>query len=105
MGVDVAKPLRLKRGAGRLFRLINLRSLEPKFSANALLGMGLWVLLWSGYNTDLGYVMGSEFPCQYHGFDPRRKGLFPDAPLVCLINDLRTIQPPGSLDRGIPLWG
>ncbi len=62
MGVDLAKPLRLKRGAGRLFPVAQPAKPRWKISANALLGMGLWVLLWSGYNTDLGHVMAPNFP-------------------------------------------
>ena len=58
-------------------------------------------LLWLGYNTDLGYFMSAEFPCQYHEFDPRRQGLFPDAGrLVCFLNDLRTGKTAVSLDHG-----
>ena len=62
MGVDVAKPLRLKRGVDRLFPVDQSAKPRRKISTNALLGMGLWVLLWSGYNTEIGRVMQPNFP-------------------------------------------
>ena len=103
MGIGVAKPLGLKRAAARPVPLDVLAKPRRRVGVNALLGMGLWVLLWLGYNTNLGHRDESEFPCQYHGFDPRRKGLFPDAGrMVCFVNDLRTIKPPVSLDHGSP---
>jgi O-antigen ligase len=62
MGAEVAKPLQLKRGAGRLFPLNRSTKAKRKISVNALLGMGLWGLLWLGYNTDIWHVMGPNFP-------------------------------------------
>jgi hypothetical protein len=35
---------------------------KPRLSANALLGMGLWVLLWLGYNTDPVDLLDPQFP-------------------------------------------
>ena len=62
MGVDLAKPLRLKQGAGRLYPVAQPAKPRRKISTNALLGMGLWVLLWSGYNTNIERLMNPNFP-------------------------------------------
>jgi len=62
MGVGVAHPLQLKREAGRPVPLDQSATPRQRVSTNALVGMGLWVLLWLGYNTGLGYVMDPHFP-------------------------------------------
>jgi len=62
MGVEAAVPLQLKRGAGRPVPLDQFAKPRRRVSANAVLGMGLWGLLWLGYNTDLGHVMEPNFP-------------------------------------------
>jgi len=62
MGVEVAQPLRLKREAGRPVPLDKSAKPKRRVSTNALLGMGLWVLLWLGYNTGPGYLMDPNFP-------------------------------------------
>ena len=101
MGVEVAQPLRLKRGAGRPIPLDQSAKPRRRVSTNALLGMGLWVLLWLGYNTDPWYVMDPNFPANttdlIHGlraFSPMLAAWF-----ACAI-DLRTIKAPVSLDHG-----
>ncbi len=62
MGVEVAKPLKLKRGAGRPVPLKDAAKPKRRVSENALIGMGLWFLLWSGYNTDIVRVLNPGFP-------------------------------------------
>ncbi len=46
-------PLQLKRLSGRPVPPDQFANNRQKVSVNALLGMGLWFLLWLGYNTDL----------------------------------------------------
>jgi O-antigen ligase len=62
MGVEVVEPLHLKRAAGRPVPLDQLAKPRRGISTNALLGMGLWLLLWLGYNTGPWYVMAPGFP-------------------------------------------
>ena len=62
MGVEVAQPLRLKRGGGKTIPLDQSAKPRRRVSTNALLGMGLWVLLWLGYNTGPWYMMDPNFP-------------------------------------------
>jgi O-antigen ligase len=69
MGSDVAVPLHLKREAAQLKRRAAMavpraRSAKPRqrVSVNALLGMGLWILLWFGYNTDPEAFFDPHFP-------------------------------------------
>ena len=62
MGIDVAAPLRLKWAARKPFLADGIAKPQQRLSANALLGMGLWTLLWLGYNTDLGYLATPDFP-------------------------------------------
>lgn len=62
MGTEVANPLRLKRRTGG--PVPPKKAAKPKrtLSENALIGMGLWFLLWSGYNTDMLRVLKPNFP-------------------------------------------
>jgi len=62
MGVEVARPLRLKRSAGRPAQLVDSGKPRWRVSVNGLMGMGLWVLLWLGYNTDIARVFKLNFP-------------------------------------------
>ena len=62
MGLEVAEPLRLKRGISRPVPLDVLAKPRRRVSVNALLGMGLWLLLWLGYNTNLALVTNPNFP-------------------------------------------
>jgi O-antigen ligase len=62
MGVEVAKPLELRRRPGKPQPQVEVAKPALSFTSNALLGMGLWVLLWSGYNTDLERFLRPEFP-------------------------------------------
>jgi O-antigen ligase len=62
MGIDVAQPLQLKETVGRSVPHYQLAKTRGGASLNAQLGMGLWVLLWLGYNTGPGYVLNQNFP-------------------------------------------
>jgi O-antigen ligase len=62
MGVDVANPLRLRQAFGRVVSLPRWARPARRIGINALLGMGLWILLWLGYNTGPGYLTDSRFP-------------------------------------------
>ena len=62
MNAEVAGPLHLRRRTGRPAPLHEGAQPKQKISANALLGMGLWFLLWTGYNTDIGRMMAPNFP-------------------------------------------
>jgi O-antigen ligase len=61
MGIGVAQPLQLKRAAGRPFPRDQFAKPRPGMSRNALMGMGLWGLLWLGYNTGLGYAIDPTY--------------------------------------------
>lgn len=62
MGADIVERLQLKRMAGRRARGDRAAKAGAKISMNAILGMGLWLLLWLGYNTSWGYVVSPRFP-------------------------------------------
>jgi len=62
MGGEAAKPLELRRLAGRPAPRIEPPKPRQRQSVNALLGMGLWMLLWLGYNTDLSRATAPGFP-------------------------------------------
>lgn len=62
VGIELEKPLYLRRGIGRLVSPAPVAKLREKASSNALLGMGLWTLLWLGYNSGLAYVEKPNFP-------------------------------------------
>lgn len=77
MGIEVAKPLRLRRVTGRAIPLDKPVKPRQKVSVNALLGMGLWFLLWGGYNTDIGRVIDPGFPVDTMDFIHGVRAFFP----------------------------
>ena len=84
MGSEVAVPLYLKREAVQLKRraaraVPRARSAKPRqgMSVNALLGMGLWTLLWLGYNTDLAGWSNADFPANTTALIHGVRALFP----------------------------
>ncbi len=95
MGVELAKPLELKRGRGR--RAARNQPAKPRqsLSMNAVVGMGLWILLWGGYNTDIGRVLKPTFPANtidfIHGvraFSPMLAGWFALIMIIARANRL-----------------
>ena len=81
MEIGVAQPLQLRRAAGRPVPRDVFAKPRPSVSRNALLGMGLWALLWLGYNTDLMYLMAPDFPSSTMNLIHGVRALFPA--LVC----------------------
>ena len=77
MGVELAKPLELKRGAG--WPAPRNQPAKPRqgMSVNAVVGMGLWLILWGGYNTDIGRVMKPTFPANTMDFIHGVRAFFP----------------------------
>lgn len=62
MDVEVEKPLRLNRRGMKSAPTEASAKSRLKLSENALMGMGLWLLLWLGYNTGPGYVAKADWP-------------------------------------------
>lgn len=62
MGVEVADTLRLRRQAPKAAQLSVAPSRSRRLSANAVLGMGLWVLLGSAITPALGICWIPAFP-------------------------------------------
>jgi O-antigen ligase len=69
MGAEVEKTLQLRRRAGKAARPVPTvpekgqpAQPRPKLEARAFLAMGLWFLLWLGYNTDITRALNPYFP-------------------------------------------
>jgi hypothetical protein len=62
MDVEVEKPLRLNRSGAKPAPQGVSAKLRQKLSENALMGMGLWMLLWLGYNTGPELIAKPDFP-------------------------------------------
>ena len=77
MGVEVAKSLRLNRGGAKPAVREPSAKPQPTFSANALMGMGLWLLLWMGYNTGPGYVAKPDWPANTTALIHGLRAFFP----------------------------
>jgi O-antigen ligase len=79
MGVDVVQPLRLrfKRHAGRAGPPGQPADPARKVSVNALIGVGLWILLWLGYNTGPELAMDPNFPVNFTEFIHGVRAFFP----------------------------
>jgi O-antigen ligase len=77
MGIDIAQPLRMKRGTGRPFPANHFVKPRRRGNVNALLGMGLWILLWLGYNTSYGYVLSPNFSTKPTYFIHGVRAFFP----------------------------
>ena len=87
MSVGVAGRLQSKRAIGGRRSLKATAPLRPKASANAWLGMAMWLLLWLGYNTDLSHVMDPSFPRNAMDFIHGVRAFFPEltAWFACLL--------------------
>jgi O-antigen ligase len=68
MGMGVEETLRLKRGAGRPLPLDQSAKPRRRVGVNAPIGLGLWVLLWLGYNADYVRLMRPGFPADTMDF-------------------------------------
>lgn len=62
MGIEVADSLRLRRPTNLAFPRERFTARKRRVSTNALIGVGLWFLLWLGYNSDNSYVQAPDFP-------------------------------------------
>lgn len=58
----VEEPLQLRFRFSRLVPPDQPANPWARLGVNALMGMGLWVLLWLGYNTDIDYLSRPGFP-------------------------------------------
>lgn len=95
MGVDQAAPLQLRRTVARQASSERVAKPQPKISRNALLGMGLWLLLWMGYNTTYDPLLDpNSTPIELlHGiraFFPMLAGWF--AALVIMARSNRAVK-------------
>ena len=79
MGVDVVQPLRLrfKRRAGNPVPPGQPADPARKISVNGLIGVGLWILLWLGYNTGPELAMDPNFPANFTEFIHGVRAFFP----------------------------
>lgn len=62
MGAEVASTLPSRPRGGRPMRLAVRGTSRRVVSVHALMGMGLWLLLWLGYNTGPGRFWDARFP-------------------------------------------
>ena len=58
----VEEPLQLRFKFSRLVPADQHANPRARLGVNALMGMGLWALLWMGYNTDIDYLSAPGFP-------------------------------------------
>ena len=77
MGIGVVKSLQLKRAAGRPLAREQFVKRRPWASRNALLGMGLWAILWLGYNTNEDIILDANFPTNTMNFIHGVRAYFP----------------------------
>lgn len=62
MGVQVAGPLRRNQGADKAVTAGQVPRRQPGIRLNTILAIGLWAMLWAGYNTGPWYVESPRFP-------------------------------------------
>jgi hypothetical protein len=62
MGVDLVRPLRRSQGANPARAATQAGPRPHGIRLNAALAVGLWMLLWAGYNTGLWFVEDPHFP-------------------------------------------
>ncbi len=62
MGVQVASPLRRNQGADKAVTAGQVPRRQPGIRLNTILAIGLWAMLWAGYNTGPWYVESPRFP-------------------------------------------
>ncbi|MBZ5671813.1 MAG: O-antigen ligase family protein [Acidobacteriia bacterium] len=62
MGVDVARGLRRNQNAGKAVTAGQVLGRQPWTRLNTVLAIGLWALLWAGYNTGPEHIGSPGFP-------------------------------------------
>jgi O-antigen ligase len=62
MGLDVARPLQRNQNAGKPVTASQSADRRSWTRANTILAIGLWMLLWAGYNTGPDYLGRPDFP-------------------------------------------
>ena len=62
MGVDVARALRRNQDAGKAVTAGQVAGRQPGTRLNTILAIGLWALLWAGYNSGPWYMENPRFP-------------------------------------------
>ena len=77
MGVDVVRPLQLRRWPGRHMPSDQFARPRQRIGANAAFAMGLWALLWLGYNTGPEYFTDPSSPASLAGFIHGVRAFFP----------------------------
>jgi len=61
MGLHLAHPFRIKQSAAQLASRNQPAQAQPGIGLNGILALGLWTLLWLGYNTHYGYALNRHF--------------------------------------------
>lgn len=105
MGVDAARPLRRNQDAGKAVTAGQVVRRQPGTRLSTILAIGLWALLWAGYNTGPWYVESPHFPASnmelIHGlraFVPMLAGWFALLLILTRINrQVRWISGPLGL--------
>lgn len=77
MSIDVVQPMRMKRATGRPIPREQYAKPQRGGNVNALLGMGLWFLLWLGYNTSYAYTVHPSFATKPTYFIHGVRAFFP----------------------------
>jgi O-antigen ligase len=62
MGADVARDIGRRRRPDRLGPLPQVATAQPEISQNALIGIGMWALLWAGYFAEPELLFSPGFP-------------------------------------------
>jgi O-antigen ligase len=62
VGLDVARPLRRNQNAGKPVMVGQGVDRQPWTRVSTILAIGLWILLWAGYNTGPYYLGRRDFP-------------------------------------------
>src|ERR1019366_3483203 len=65
MGVDLVRQFRRSPGANPARAATQAVPRPHGFRLNAALAVGLWALLWAGYNTGLWFVEDPKFPVNF----------------------------------------
>src|ERR1019366_2613219 len=80
MSSVAVRPLRPGQDVGRPVRVRHLAPFRPMIRINTALGIGLWALLWAGYNTGPWWMQSPGFP--HHSVLELIHGLRAYAPIL-----------------------